>query len=97
MQTMDVRRRNLARVMELLRQEGLATPEAQAEFLGNVVTPAKLRLMVEAASAVPEIVARAIEHRLGLDRGWMDQDDPPAAAIGRQTRRAAQPLPTDDR
>ncbi len=77
MQTMDIRRRNLTHIVELLRQEGLATPEAQTKFLGNVVTPAKLRLMVEASSPIPEIVARAIEHRLRLDRGWMDQEDVP--------------------
>ncbi|SEO63013.1 hypothetical protein SAMN02800692_1493 [Luteibacter sp. UNC138MFCol5.1] len=83
----DIRRQNLVRVLNLLHREGLTTPEEQARFLGNIVPPSKLRLMVETESVIPEIFARAVEHRLRFARGWMDQENVPG--------RARQPLEED--
>jgi hypothetical protein len=72
------RRQNLSLILSVLEIAGIASPQAQADALGNIVTARKLSRMLLGGN-VPSLFARGAEHAFGLKRGWMDlpHNDPP--------------------
>ncbi|WP_036114433.1 MULTISPECIES: hypothetical protein [Luteibacter] len=66
------RHANLRTILTELEREGYTTREAQALYLGRVVTPARLDSMLAGAD-IPTLVAAHIEHVLFKPRGWMSE------------------------
>lgn len=90
METQRRRRQNLARILVELERLDCTTAEAQAQALGNAMTPHKLgRLLFGSYMSV--LLARGIEHSLGLPRGWLDASRPPLAPLPVPPRLAVEP------
>jgi len=72
MQVQNNRRKNLIDVLNQLEQEGLATREAQAVYLGGAVSASRLQLMVNGAH-ISVFFALSAEHALFKPRGWLSK------------------------
>lgn len=72
MPTQAARLAKLRAVIALLEREGLSSRRAQAQFLGNVVTPRRLQAMLDGGH-INTLFAAHVEHVLSKPRGWMSE------------------------
>jgi hypothetical protein len=72
MKVQTARLNNLRAVIRLLEQDGLASREGQAVYLGRAVTARKLQAMLDGAH-IHVLFAEHVEHALFKPRGWMSQ------------------------
>jgi hypothetical protein len=73
MTVQSIRLANLRALVRKLVKEGLATREAQAEFLGNAASAYGLQKMLD-GGAIPLLFAEHVEHVMFKPRGWMSEN-----------------------